>query len=238
MSYDPFANFAGGFSPNDGTIDFYLRINALIKESDVVLDLGAGRAAWFEDDTCETRRSIRQLKGKVARVIAADVDEAVFDNRASDEQFLMKEGKLELEKESIDLIVADYVLEHLTDPAIFVQEIDDVLKSGGWFCARTPHKYSYVARFASLVKNSSHSKVLSKVQPDRKEMDVFPTAYKMNTMKEIRKSFAGWGNHSYVSRPDPAYFMGNKMIFEIQNVMHRIMFKEMCGNLLVFVQKK
>lgn len=45
MRYKPCANMVGGFSENDGTIDFYLRINSLIDETSVVLDLGAGRAS-------------------------------------------------------------------------------------------------------------------------------------------------------------------------------------------------
>jgi hypothetical protein len=49
MKYNPNSKFVGGFTNNDGTIDFYLRVKALANENSVVLDLGAGRAAWNED---------------------------------------------------------------------------------------------------------------------------------------------------------------------------------------------
>ena len=50
MLFDPYKNMVGGFSPNDGTIGFYLRVNSIVERDSVVLDLGAGRAAWFNDD--------------------------------------------------------------------------------------------------------------------------------------------------------------------------------------------
>ena len=107
MSYKPSDNMVGGFTENDGTIDFYLRINSLINDKSVVLDLGAGRASWYEDDKCATRRDIRLLKGKVKQLIAADVDEVVLSNRSSDKQIVINNGKLDLEQNSVDLIVAD-----------------------------------------------------------------------------------------------------------------------------------
>ena len=64
MKYDPTKNFIGGFSDNDGTIDLYLRVNFLINHNFTILDFGTGRAAWFEDDDCVTRRSIRLLNDK------------------------------------------------------------------------------------------------------------------------------------------------------------------------------
>ena len=142
MEFDPHAHMVGGFSVNDGTIDFYLRIRSLIKKTDVVLDLGAGRAAWFEDDDCEIRRNNRLLRGAVSKLIAADVDPIVKENRASDEQVLIQNGVLDLPSNSVDLIIADYVLEHIDDTDMFYEQVNGLLRSGGWFCARTPHKYS------------------------------------------------------------------------------------------------
>lgn len=238
MSFNPYENLVGGFSPNDGTIDFYLRINSLLRDDWTVLDLGAGRAAWYEDDECSTRRNLRLLKGKVKKVIAADVDEAVLDNNASDEQLVIKDNDIGIEKHSVDLIVCDYVLEYISEPKRIVEQIDHVLKDGGWFCARTPHKYSYVALVARLVKNSSHSNWLKRIQPDRKEQDVFPTVYQLNTMRDIMRYFAGWRNHSFLFRADPSYFFGSQAIYHLQAFLHRVMFAEFNGNLFVFMQKR
>lgn len=237
MSYIASDRMVGGFTENDGTIDFYLRVNSLIKNTSIVLDLGAGRAAWYDDDLCDTRREIRLLRGKVKQLIAADVDEIVLNNKSSDTQILMEQGKLDIESDSVDLIIADYVLEHIDDPTEFFNQIDNCLKSGGWFCARTPHKYCYVALIASLVKNSLHAKLLRFAQPDRKEIDVFPTFYNLNRMKDIKSVFSNWENFSFIYRAEPAYYFGNRYVYALQSLLHRIMPSFLCGNLFVFVKK-
>ena len=237
MSFNPANQMVGQFTENDGTIDFYLRIASLTNSETVVLDLGAGRAAWFEDDKCETRKNIRSLKGSVKQVIAADVDKAVFDNRASDKQILIKQGIIDLEERSVDLIVADYVLEHIDDPVEFYEQVNKCLKSGGWFCARTPHKYSYISILASLIKNSFHSKFLRIIQPNRKEVDIFPTRYRLNKMTDIKKIFYNWENKSFIYKAEPAYYFGNKFIFLILSLFHKILPSFAYGNLFIFVKK-
>jgi SAM-dependent methyltransferase len=233
MSFNPSKNMVGGFTDNDGTIDFYLRVNSLINKDSIVLDLGAGRASWFEDDNCQTRKSIRLLKGKVKQVIAADVDEAVLSNKASDKQLVIKENEIGIQPNSVDVIIADYVLEHIENPLAFYEQINVCLKSGGWFCARTPHSYSYVALAARLLPESS----LKFVQPNRKEIDIFPTRYKMNTLKDINNTFKNWNNKTFIYRTEPSYYFGSKFLFNVQLVLHKIFPAFFCGNLFIFVQK-
>ena len=67
--FNPSSNMVGGYTENDGTIDFYSRINFLINENSNVLDYGAGRGAWANSQ-CEYRKKIRTLKGKVKRIYA------------------------------------------------------------------------------------------------------------------------------------------------------------------------
>ena len=45
----PFIDLPDGFSINDGTIDFYLRIRTLVNKKKKVVDLGAGEGLWFND---------------------------------------------------------------------------------------------------------------------------------------------------------------------------------------------
>ena len=237
MNFDPSINMVGNFTDNDGTIDFYLRVNSLINKNSKVLDFGAGRAAWYEDDKSKIRRMIRLLKGKVREVIAADIDDAVLKNKASNKQILITNNSLNLLKNSFDLIIADYVLEHIDDPKLFYKQIDKCLKSGGWFCARTPHKYCYVSIFATLFKNSLHSKLLKRIQPERKEIDVFPTKYKMNTMKDITKAFEAWENKSFIYKSEPDYYFGNKVLYYLQSCIHKFLPVQLYGNLFIFVKK-
>ena len=140
-------------------------------------------------------------------------------------------------KDKVDLIVADYVLEHIEDVKLFSEQVNKCLVQGGWFCARTPHKYSYVGIFARLLKNNLHAKALRFIQPDRKEVDVFPTTYNLNTLRDIEKAFMGWEHKSYIYRSDPAYFFGNKLLYKLQSFMHRVLPTFLSGNLFIFIRK-
>jgi len=60
LSFYPESKF-GDFTDIDFTIRFYTRINSLIKQTDIVLDIGCGRGALI-DDKIEYRRNLRILK--------------------------------------------------------------------------------------------------------------------------------------------------------------------------------
>lgn len=232
---------AGGFTSVDGSIEFYGRVQALLEPSMTVLDFGAGRGAWFEDDTCVARREARLIKGKVASVVGCDVDPAVLENRSVDEAIVSDFGKpLPIEDSSIDLIVSDYVFEHVTNVDLFAGEIDRILKPGGWICARTPTKYCYVAIFARLIRNRQHSALLKHVQPSRKEEDVFPTAYKLNTVSRLSQVFPGerYDNHTYLYTAEPTYHFGKTFLFRFLQFIHWLTPKGFTGNLFIFLRKK
>jgi len=108
--FTPESKYIGGYTSNDGTVEFYQRIRSQCKPTDVVLDLGAGRGEWFEDDPCEFRRAIRTLKSEVKEIIGVDVDDAVLSNRSTDRNLLLTE-KIDLPDQSVNIVIADYVLE-------------------------------------------------------------------------------------------------------------------------------
>jgi len=235
--YNPYMRLLGGFSPNDGSIDFYSRINTLLTSDKILVDLGAGRASWYEDDPASYRKKVRLMRGKVAKVIACDVDPAVLKNNSADECYIMDSNHIPVDDGIADIVVADYVLEHVEDPEAFAAEVNRILKPGGWFCARTPHKFDYVSIIARLVKNSEHSKLLKSVQPNRNEIDVFPTFYRMNTIADLKKQFSGYKSKSFVFKTDPSYYFGSKAIYMFFSFIHRILPSLFCGNLFVYLKK-
>ena len=60
LNFNPNKNKIGGFSENDGTIDFYSRIRTLISPESILLDYGAGSGSWIKDN-CTYRKNIRFL---------------------------------------------------------------------------------------------------------------------------------------------------------------------------------
>ena len=236
-TFNPGKNLLGGYHELDGTIEFYGRINAILKKSDSVLDLGAGRGSWYSTDDCSYRREIHDLKKKVKYLVGIDIDDAVLENPTTHKNLTMSENKIPLEGNSMDIIVADWVLEHVQNPNEFISEIDRVLKPGGIFCARTPHKYKYVSLFASLIKNKIYLKLLKFIQPQRKERDIFPTAYKLNTLQTIRRKFKNYKDFSYLYTSHPSYYAENQILFKLFAFFHKVLPAVMVSEIFVFSQK-
>ena len=236
-NYDPANEMLGGFTSRDGTIEFYNRINALLQPGFKVLDLGAGRGAWYHSEKAGYKRGLRDLKGKVGEYIGADVDTAVLGNPTTDRNVVIKDGLLPLGDGEVDIVICDWVLEHIVDVASFKREVDRVLKPGGFFCARTPHSFSYVSLAARAVRNSSHVKFLRWVQPNRKAQDVFPTVYRCNTQRAVSRWFGGWKNYTYLYTAEPSYYFGSKPLFHFMNLMHRLAPRAMTGSLFIFLRK-
>ena len=236
-NFTPGENLLGNFHELDGTIEFYGRINAILKDSDSVLDLGAGRGSWYSQDNSLYRREIRNLKSKVKYLVGIDIDNAVLENPTTHKNMIMSLNKIPLENNSMDIIVADWVLEHVQNPIEFTSEIDRVLKPGGIFCARTPHKYKYVSLFAILIKNKLHSKVLKFIQPQKKEQDTFPTAYKLNTLKTIKQNFKNYKNFSYLYASHPSYYANNEVLFKLLNWLHKVLPAVLVSEIFIFLKK-
>ena len=232
---------AGGFTCIDGTIEFYTRVNALLSAEMTVVDFGAGRGAAFQDDPCSYRRRLRCLKGKVAKVIGVDVDAAVLQNPGLDEACRVTAGeRIPLADASVDLVVSDFTLEHISSPEICAGELTRVLRPGGWLCARTPNRWSYVALATTLIPSRLHKSVLQWLQPERKAEDVFPTRYRMNDLWTICRLFPGnrFIDSSYTFSPEPAYLPQNALVWRAALAFERVCPAALKANLFIFLQKR
>lgn len=205
----------------------------------VVLDLGAGRGAQFES-TGYMNRLIR-LQGRVRKLIGVDVDPAVMQNPHMDEVHIIDpKAPLPFETGTFDLIYSDWVIEHVERPEAFVAEVHRLLKPGGWFCARTPSKWSYIALFARLIPTALHDRVLKRAQPDRREEDVFPKFYRMNTPSALDRLFGSdrFINASYTHNPTPSYHGGRMLLYRALDTYQSIPLKSLSTTIHVFVQKR
>jgi SAM-dependent methyltransferase len=235
---------AGGFTRIDGSVQFYTRVNALLESQMTLLDFGAGRGAEIErlkDQNILWKCNLIRLKGKVQKVTGIDIDSSIYENPNLDECIVVNpEQVFPIADESIDLIIADNTLEHLQNPEFVAQEFTRILKPGGWICARTPNRFGYIGIGANLVPNTMHAKLTSVLQLGREEKDVFPTVYRINTMKRINKMFTSvqFKNFSYTWNPEPAYFRDNLLAWGLMLLFYRIAPSMFGTVLMVFLQKK
>lgn len=230
----------GGYSERDGTVKFYSRVRSLVSNGACVVDWGCGRGADVIDLPSLYRSKLKDLRSDSVRVLGADVDEAARVNPIIDEFYLMTDGKCqEIESGSVDLVICDFVMEHVEEPIAFFSEIKRLLKPGGYFCARTTNKLGYVAIVAMLIPAGLHTWILSKVQPLRKSEDVFPAPYLINTPATIKEKIEpDFDYHFQYEFSDPAYFGDHRLGLILGGILHALLPRYLAPSLNVFLRKK
>lgn len=229
-------SLAGGFTHVDGTVQFYTRVNALLRPDMTVVDFGAGRGAWYEGEN-SFRRSLVNFRGKVRSVVGVDVDPVVLDNPSLDEALVFDGRRIPLDDASVDLVVADHVFEHLPDPDLTATELDRILVPGGWLCVRTPSKYGYVALANTLIPEFLKSKALRFAQPTRLEQDVFKTYYRINTVSALGRYFPNYQRATYRWNAEPAYHGGKASLFWLMYFWHALSPPPFKQSIFAFLQK-
>lgn len=231
---------AGGFSRIDGTVAFYTRVNALLASAMTVVDYGAGRGA-AQDDPVVYRRELATLRGKVRSVIGVDVDPVVRTNPMVDEAHVIAPGaRLPFDDASVDMIVSDWVFEHLDDPGPVTGEFDRILRDGGWICARTPNRWAYFAIANRVLPRSVRMSALGWAQPRRRHCDVFPAHYALNTRRALEKYFppSRFEHHGYTWDTGPAYFGTSPLVFSLIRSLGAVLPPPLRPMLFVYLKKR
>jgi SAM-dependent methyltransferase len=163
---------------------FMVSAQAVAARSQVVAEVGCGRGVLADVGAWQ------DLRGEGRTVIGIDIEDTGAANPVIDEfRLIGEDGRWPLCDASVDLAVSDFVLEHVTEPKAYVDELARVLRPGGMFIARTVSRSSVLAAAARIVPNDRHARTLEHLQPGREERDVFRTAYKMNSRRDLARFF-------------------------------------------------
>ncbi len=199
------------YYPDDslsGTLAFYRWVRRHLRHDTVLLNLGAGPP---------TNDPVRCLKGEVARVTGADVDPVVLQNHELDDAIVVTDGALPFEDDRFDIVLSDYVLEHVEQPRRFIAEVRRVLKPSGSFFFRTPNMYHYVALIARLTPYRFHTLLANRVRGLPKEAhEPHRTFYLLNNRQAISQAAADCGFGLVELRlceAEPMYLRFNSLAF-------------------------
>lgn len=230
-----------GFNRREGRFVFFSIVADLLKPTDTVVDFGAGRGHQIESSTGHMR-SLVHLRSRVAKVIGVDPDPVVLTNPYIDQAYVLDDqGRSAVEADSADAVIAYAVLEHVADPRACADEVFRILKPGGWFCGWTPNKWGYVGLGARLTPNRLHARLLMLMEPNgRREADVFPTLYRINTLRDVRHAFddARFENFSFTFNGNPSYHFGQVWVARFWLLYMALMPGFFRQSVFVFVRKR
>jgi len=197
----------------DPTIPFLRLVDERIRPEHEVLDMGAGAGALNR----------YQYKGRIRRMVGADLDPRVASNPLLDEGVVADLSSLPFADNSFDVAFSIYVLEHIADPEKFAREVARVLRPGGHFLALTPNRYHYVPLIASLTPTWFHR--WYNARRGRSHADTFPTLYRMNTRRRLTSQMKAAGLEPAVVRTievQPNYLTGFAPAFLVGAMYERV----------------
>ena len=162
----------------DNDTAFLEMVERNIESGYVVLDLGAGAGHKFAYD-------LKDKVGPTGQVIGADFDNRVLENPLVHRGVVLNGSTLSFDDRSFDVVFTRYVLEHVSEPEVFLTEVHRILKPGGSFLFLTPNKWHYVCVAARCTPGRFHEFYNRK--RGRDETDTFPTVYHLNTRSAVRR---------------------------------------------------
>jgi SAM-dependent methyltransferase len=145
------------------------------------LDLGCGHAilpAWRAD-------AEQALVDRCPEVVGLDYDfDALRNSRSLTRLCRGDISTLPFRDESFDLVTANMVVEHLSDPAQQFREVWRVLKPGGFFVFHTPNELGHPVVLSRLLPYGVKRRAAQLLE-GRAEEDVYPTYYRANRRTRI-----------------------------------------------------
>ena len=148
------------------------------------LDLGCGHNVlppWRAE-------SERRLTARPRQAVGLDFDLPSLRNHETISQLVRGDiSHLPFRDETFSLVTSNMVFEHLAEPEAQLREIRRVLAPGGELIFLTPNTAGYTTTAARILPDFLKTKIIHFFE-GREEHDVFPTFYRINSPRRIRKA--------------------------------------------------
>ena len=142
----------------------------------IVLDVGCGTVCDY----------FAGLAGRPGHFLGIDPDPVGRRNEQIDQFARASAYQIPLRGESVDVVIAAWVLEHLRDPEAALREFHRVMKPGGWLFAWTPNLLNYGIFLSRLTPNRFHNWVRG-LGHRGEDTDNPPVYYRANTRGTLER---------------------------------------------------
>lgn len=184
------------------------KLRQIIAPGDRVLDAGCGAGKFFG---MEFAREIG------CRLVGIDLRQDLRSNSEIDFGVRAELDGLPFSDGSFDVVNCRLVIEHVDFPVAVLKEFYRVLKPGGRLAIFTPNLLHYFGVAASVTPQWFHVWFNSRVRGFDEE-DTFPTRYRANTRRRVRKLFLKSG----FSGADINMVEGAPSVLAFNSVLHRM----------------
>ena len=206
------------------------------------LDIGCGRRLFPEwMPYADEEQSI--LRAGMRAIFGIDPDHASLKRNSFVRYRVVGDSaSLPFADASFDVLSANMVVEHVAEPSALLSEAFRVLTPSGIFIFHTPNALSYATALSYLIPERLKPGLI-KFFENRKEEDVFPTLYRMNTPRAVKR-FTGEAGFRIlelrrVESSAQSVMLGPIVILELLwiRLLRLATFKNLRSNLIVVLEK-
>ena len=180
-------------------------IDDFISKSDrkpVLLEVGCGRGT----------KDLLKIYNKCEEVIGVDPNKASLqENKYVTREINSSLESVNLPKNSVDIVISAWVFEHIESPIEGVSEIEFMLRKGGYLVFITPNKNSLPSFISRLTPHFLQA-FLCRILYRRDEKDTYPTFYRLNSIKDLKKYFVNFKEKDMIMH-DNIKFFGSFWLF-------------------------
>lgn len=193
-----------------------------LNSGDIWLDAGCGHRLLGRGPDIEQLE--KALSGRAGLFAGTDVSHsALLVHQTLQHRVCSNLEQIPFQAGSFDVITCNMVVEHLAHPAAVFREFARVLRAGDLLLVHTPNRLNYLVAggmiFKKLLPQSVIRKLVS-VSAGRKQEDIFPTFYRANSRRGLRRLLADAGfaevDFHYLVGPQPFFrFFAPLALFEL-----------------------
>lgn len=203
------------FYPNQKKDAWFSALTEFCNEDSTVLEIGSGSGTGNQN----------VLYPKAGTIVGIDLDQRVLDNPNLDVARNISAYEIDekLTEFQFDLIYSHMVAEHIDDAERFLTSQLSLLKPGGKILHSTVSKYYWTSLINGFVPEKLKYWLIENLGAGRKQEDVFPVHYKLNSKNQIEELCEDLDVKYQILREDeaPGYLRRSIFLMIVYTLVHK-----------------